>query len=132
MPRYAHQDFLDNGIAYLKDNCNQVILTDTYATAYATVNGAAKVAECTLVTGDFSISGAAGAARVLTATLSGKSAGNALKSVADGTNMHLAFVDAANSKVLYVTEESTDQPITSGNPVQLNSNPTYSANQPTA
>lgn len=132
MPRYAHPDFLDNGLAYLKANCNKVILTDSYTTVYATVNGSAKVAEAALVTGDFAIAGADGAARVLTATLTGKSAGNALKAVADGTNMHLAFVDTANSKVLYVTEESTDQPITSGNPIQLNSNPTYTSGQPTA
>ena len=132
MPRYAHADFLDNGLAYLKANCNKVILIDAFSSTYATVNGANKVAEAALVTGDFAIAGADGAARVLTATLTGKSAGNALKAVADGTNMHLAFVDTVNSKVLYVTEESTDQPITSGNPIQLNSNPTYTSGQPTA
>lgn len=132
MPRYAHADVLDNGIAYIKANCNKVILTDSYNSTYATVNGTAKVAEATLVTGDFALAGADGAARVLTAALTGKSGGNALKAVADGTNMHLAFVDTVNSKVLYVTEESSDQAITLGNPVQFNSNPTYSAAQPTA
>ncbi len=132
MPRYAHTDVLDNGIKYIKDNCNKVILISAYATAYATVNGANKVAEANLVTGDFAIAGADGAARVLTATLTGKSGGNALQGVVDGTNMHLAFVDTVNSKVLYVTEESSDQAIVNGNPVQFNSNPTYTSNQPTA
>ncbi len=132
MSRYAHADFLDGGLAYLKANCNKVILTDSYSSTYATVNGSAKVAEATLVTGDFAIAGADGAARVLTATLTGKSGGNALKAVADGTNMHLAFVDTVNAKVLFVTEESSDQSITSGNPIQFNSNPTYTAGQPTA
>ena len=132
MSRYAHPDFLDNGPAYLKANCNKVILITAFSSVYATVNGASKVAEATLVTGDFALSGADGAARTLTATLTGKSAGNALQDVADGTNMHLAFVDTVNSKVLYVTEESSDQAITSGNPVQINSNPTYVSGQPTA
>ncbi len=132
MTRYAHADVLDNGIAYIKDNCNKVILIDSYSSTYATVAGTAKVAEAALVTGDFAIAGADGAARVLTATLTGKSGGNALKAVVDGTNMHIAFVDTANSKVLYVTEESSDQSITLGNPVQFNSNPTYSVAQPTA
>lgn len=132
MPRYAHADVLDNGPKYIKDNCNKVILLSAYTTSYATANGANKVAEAALVTGDFALAGADGAARVLTATLTGKSGGNALQAVADGTGMHLAFVDTATSKVLYVTEESSDQAITNGNPVQFNSNPTYMANQPTA
>ncbi len=132
MPRYAHTDVLDNGPAYIKTNCNKVILIDAYSSTYATVNGSAKVAEAALVTGDFAIAGADGAARVLTATLTGKSGGNALKAVVDGTGMHLAFVDTATSKVLYVTEESSDQSITNGNPIQFNSNPTYTAGQPTA
>lgn len=132
MSRYAHPDVIDNGLNYIKANCNKVILITAFSTAYATVNGANKIAEATLVTGDFALSGADGAARTLTATLTGKAAGNALQGLADGTNMHLAFVDTVNSKVLYVTEESTDQPITLGNPVSLNTNPTYVGNQPTA
>lgn len=132
MSRYSHTDVLDNGPAYLKANCNKVILTSAYTTSYATANSTAKVAEAALVTGDFAIAGADGAARVLTATLTGKSGGNALQSLADGTNMHLAFVDTATSKVLFVTEESSDQSITSGNPIQFNSNPTITVAQPTA
>ena len=130
MTKYAHADTLDNGLSYIKTNCNKVILIDAYSAVYATVNGANKVAETALVTGDFALSGADGAARVLTATLTGKAGGNALKAVANGVNMHLAFVDTVASKVLYVTEESSDQAITLGNPITLNSNPTYSSGQP--
>lgn len=132
MPRYAHTDLLDNGLAYLKANCNKVVLTSQYDSTYTGCNTTYKVAEATLVTGDFAIAGADGAARTLTATLTGKSGGNALMAVANGANMHIAFLDTTTSKVLYVTEESSDQAITSGNPVQFNSNPTYTANQPTA
>jgi hypothetical protein len=39
-------------------------------------------------------------------------------------------VDTVASKVLYVVEESTDQVVTSGNPVSFNSNPTYAIPQP--
>lgn len=131
MTTYAHADVLDNGPAYIKTNCNKVILMTAYTSTYSTANGANKIAEATLVTGDFALSGADGAARVLTATLTGKSGGNALQGLADGTGMHVAFVDTANSKVLYVTTESSDQAITNGNPVQFNSNPTYTSNQPT-
>ena len=132
MSKYAHSDVLDNGPKYIKDNCNKVILMTAYTSTYATANGANKIAEATLATGDFALSGADGAARVLTATLTGKSGGNALQGLADGTGMHIAFVDTVNSKVLYVIEESSDQAITNGNPIQFNSNPTYTSNQPTA
>lgn len=131
MSKYAHADVLDNGPQYIKDNCNKVILLSAYTTSYATANGANKVAEAALVTGDFAIAGADGSPRVLTATLTGKSGGNALQTVDPGTGMHIAFVDTANSKVLWVTEESSDQTITSGNPIQFNSNPTYTSGQPT-
>jgi len=132
MARYAHVNMLDQGPKYLKDNCDKVILIDSYQTTYAAVNGANKVAEAALVTGDFAIAGADGAARTLTATLTGKSGGNALIAVAVGTNMHIAFVKTGTSEVIYVTEESSDQNITLGNPIQFNSNPTYVSNQPTA
>ena len=131
MTKYAHSDTLDNGPGYVKTNCNKVILTNAYTSIYATANTTAKVAEAALVTGDFALSGADGAARVLTATLTGKAGGNALIAVADGTNMHLVFVDTVASKVLYVTEESSNQAITAGNPVTFNSNPTYTSGQPT-
>jgi len=130
MTKYAHSDTLDNGPGYVKTNCNKVILTNAYTNIYATANTTAKVAEAALVTGDFALSGADGAARVLTATLTGKAGGNALIAVADGTNMHLVFVDTVTSKVLYVTEESSNQAITAGNPVTFNSNPTYTSGQP--
>ena len=130
MTKYAHSDTLDNGPGYVKTNCNKVILTNAYTNVFATANTTAKVAEAALVTGDFALSGVDGAARVLTATLTGKAGGNALIAVADGTNMHLVFVDTVASKVLYVTEESSNQAITAGNPVTFNSNPTYTSGQP--
>jgi len=132
MTRYAHADVLDQGPKYIEDNCDKVVLTDVYSNVYATVTGSAKVAEASLVSGDFSRAGADGAARVLTAAISGKSGGNAVKAVADGTNMHIAFLQTGALKVLYVTEESSNQAITSGNPVTFNSTATYTAGQPTA
>jgi hypothetical protein len=130
MSKYAHIDLLDNGPKYLKDNCNKVILISAYSSVYATVNGANKVAEAALVTGDFEIAGADGASRTLTMNISSKSGGNAALTVDPGTDMHIAFVDTTTSKVLYVTEESSNQPVTSGNPVTFSSSPTYAIGQP--
>lgn len=132
MSRYASAAMLDNGPQYLKDNCDKVILVDAFTSTYATANTTAKVAEASLVTGDFAIAGADGAARVLTATLTGKAGGNAIIGVNPGTNMHLVFVKTGTSEVIMVTEESSDQVITIGNPITFNSNPTYTSGQPTA
>ena len=132
MSRYAHTDVLDNGPQYIKDHCDLVVLTSQYDTTYTGCFTTYKVASAALVTGDFAIAGADGAARVLTATLTGKSGGNALATVNPGTNMHIAFLDTSTSKVLMVTEEASDQAITLGNPIQFNSNPTYTSSQPTA
>lgn len=132
MSRYAHSLLLQNGPAYLAANANKFILTDSYTASYATANGSAKVAECALVSGDFAIVSPDGSACVLTAALAGKAAGNALKAVADGSNMHGVFVDTVNSRVLMVTEESSNAAITLGNPVVLSVSPTYSVGQPTA
>lgn len=128
--KYAHPDVIDNGPDYVRANCNMAILISAYSAAYSTVNGANKVASAALSASDFSLSGADGSPRVLTIGLSGKAAGNAVQSVNPGTNMHVAFVDTVASKVLLVTEETTDQSITSGNPVTFTSNATYTITQP--
>lgn len=132
MTTWAHADVLDNGPAYIKANCNAVLLIKTYAAgdSYATINGATiKVASATLVTGDFTLANGASSSRTLTAAINGKSGGNA--AVATSANdLHLAFVDTVNSKVLWVCQETTDQSITAGNPVQFGTNPVWTANQP--
>lgn len=133
---WLHADVLDNGLNYIKNNCNRVLLLKSYAAgdSYATVNGAGvKVAQADLVTGDFTLSNGAASARTITAAINGKAAGNALLGTVNGTdNMRIAFVDTANSKVLWVVEETTDQSITLGNPVTFAGNPTHTSNQPSA
>lgn len=131
---WLHADVLDNGPAYIKANCNKALLLKNYSTgdSYATVNGAGvKVAEATMANGDFTHGGGAASARTLTAATSGKAAGNALIATTNGVdNLRTAFVDTVASKVLWVTDESTDQTITAGNPVQFNASPVLTLNQP--
>lgn len=127
MAKYAHPDVLDGGLNYIKANCNKVTLISayTFGASYATVIGNL-LAEAALVTGDFTL-GTSGNDRTLT-TAAGKqdSAANA-----GGTASHLAFLDTVNSKVLWVTEETSGQVITLGNPVTFPSL-VYTAKQPTA
>lgn len=127
MAKYLHPDVLDNGPQFIKTNCNKVILTSAYAfgATYATTI-AGLLAEATMTSADFTL-GTSGNDRTLT-TASGKqdSAANA-----SGSASHIAFVDTVNSKVLWVTEETSGQSITTGNPVTFPAL-VYTSKQPTS
>ena len=129
MARYAHPDVLDNGPAFIKANCNKMALISayTFGDSYATVN-AAILADVVMTTTDFTLASSSNNRTLTTASGKSDSAANAS---GGGASMHIAFLDAATSKVLWVTEETSDQTITAGNPVNF---PVlvYTSNQPTA
>ena len=127
MTKWAHADVLDNGPAYIKTNCNKVCVVSAYTAgdSYATVT-AAILAEAALTSTDFTLA-SSGSDRTLT-TAAGKQDTSAN---ATGAASHIAFVDTVNSKVLWVTEETSGQTITSGNPVTFPSL-VYTAKQPVA
>lgn len=129
MARFAHADVLDNGPAYIKANCNKMAVIGAYTVgdSYATVNGNI-LAEVAMVTGDFTLA-SSGSDRTLT-TATGKSDSSANAGGAVGAK-HFAFLDTANSKVLWVTEETTGQAVSAGNPVDFPSL-VYTAKQPVA
>ena len=127
MAKYAHPDVLDNGPAYIKTNCDKVCVLSSYAEGdnYATVT-AAILAEAAMASTDFTLD-SSGNDRTLT-TAAGKQDTAANVS---GTASHIAFVDTVASKVLWVTEETSGQSITAGNPVTFPSL-VYTAKQPVA
>lgn len=127
MAKYAHPDVLDQGPNYIKTNCNKmaVVSAYTFGATYATVNGNI-LAESAMSSSDFTL-GTSGNDRTLT-TASGKSDASAN---ATGAASHIAFLDTVNSKVLWVTEETSGQTITSGNPVNF-PQLVYTAKQPVA
>lgn len=126
MAKHLHADVLDNGPAYVKTNCDKMLLIDEYTAgdSYATVNGN-KLAEATMASGDFTLASSGNNRTMTTATKSASATAGAT-----GANLHIAFVDTVNSKVLMVTDETTDQTITNGNTVNFPAI-TYTANQPT-
>lgn len=128
MTKWVHADVLDNGINNIKTNCNKIAVISAYTAAdsYATVN-AAILAEAAMTSTDFTLA-TSGSNRTLTSA-SGKQDSSANAS-GGGANMHIAFLDTVNSKVLWVTEETSDQTVTSGNPVNFPAL-VYTANQPT-
>ncbi len=129
MAKYSHADFLDGGFTYFKANVNSMRLLKAYTAGdtYATVNATNTICSVAVATGDFPLTGADIAARVMTSAT--KSA-TASASSGAAPNLHIAFVDTVASKVLWVTDETSDQVITSGNTVNFPAL-TYTSGQPT-
>ena len=127
MTKWAHADVLDNGPAYIKTNCDKVCVVSAYTAgdSYATVT-ASILAEATLTSTDFTLASSGNDRTLTTATGKQDTSANAT-----GAASHIAFVDTVNSKVLWVTEETSGQTITASNPVTFPSL-VYTAKQPVA
>ena len=126
MPKFAHSDVLDNGLNFIRDNATRMLLLKAYAPSdsYSTVQANA-ICTVPMTSVDYALSGAAGAARVLTvAARSGTASGGS----GAAPDLHIAFTDNV-SKVLLVTDETTNQVVTSGNTVAFPSL-TYTSSQP--
>jgi len=129
MAKWVHADVLDNGLNYIKNNCDKVaaittyIAGDVFATVMATGN---IVGEAAMTSTDFTVDDGTSSARKIT-TVAGKQDTSA-NNTADPT--HFAFVDTVNSKVLWVTSENTTQTVTSGNTLTFPSL-VHTSNQPT-
>lgn len=128
MAKFAHANVLDNGLNYIKTNCNKVALISSYSVgeSYATV--AAKIlAEATMTPTDFTLA-SSGNNRTLTSA-AGKSDASANATGGSASN-HIAYLNTVGSEVLWVTEETSGQVVTAGNPVNFPSL-VYTSNQPT-
>ena len=111
MAKWVHPDEMDNGLSAIKTNANAQWLLKAYAAgdSYATCTGN-MIAEVAMTSGDYTLADGASSSRTLT-TAAGKTDSGATP------NLHIAFVDTVNSKVLWVTDETSDQVVTLGNPV---------------
>ena len=128
MAKFAHANVLDNGLNYIKNNCNKVALISSYSVgeSYATV--VAKIlAEATMTSTDFTLA-SSGNNRTLTSA-AGKQDTSANATGGSATN-HIAYLNTVGSEVLWVTEETSGQVVTAGNPVNFPSL-VYTSNQPT-
>jgi len=127
MAKFVSPNVLDSGLNYIKTNASKMLLIKAYTVSdsYATVIGNS-VGEVAMVSGDYTLS-SSGLSRILTIA-SGKTA---TASVGSGAtpNLHLAFTNGS-SEVIWVTDETSDQVITSGNTINFPAL-TYTSNQPT-
>lgn len=127
MAKWVTSAVLDNGLNQIKNNATHMLLISAYTAGdtYATVV-ANKLADVTMVAGDYTL-GNSGSNRTLTVA-SGKSA--SATATAGGTpDLHIAFTDGS-ATVIWVTDETSNQPITSGNTITF-PGPVYTSNQPT-
>lgn len=127
MAKWVRSGVLDNGLNDIKTNATKMMIIKAYTAgdSYATVTGN-KVAEVTMVSGDYTL-GSSSSNRTLTVG-SGKSATATANSGAT-PDLHIAFTDGS-ANVIWVTDETSDQQIYSGNTVNFPA-PVYTANQPT-
>lgn len=127
MAKWVDSSVLDNGLNQIKNNATSMLLIKAYTLgdSYATV--LSNVVATVAMTGtDYTLSGTANNPRVLT-TASGKSATASAGSGAT-PNLHFAFTNGSTT-VYWVTDETSDQVITSGNTVNF-PQLTYTSNQP--
>jgi hypothetical protein len=118
MAKWCHSDLFDYGLdrpraqkAAGNDVRLHVVKAYAAGDAYATVTGNS-VGDAALATGDFALAAHATTGRKLTVaakTLTASASSGA------SPDLHFAVVDATDSKVLLVTDETSDQVITSGN-----------------
>lgn len=123
----ASLDALLNDIKGLNAGTGEILLINGYTQgdSYATVTSNA-IGNASIATADFSGPASSGNDRVL--TFSGAT-GVATQTVLAGQPLHLAITDGT-SRVLAVTDETSDQAVTSGNTLNF---PTFTmtAKQPT-
>jgi len=127
MAKWVRSGVLDNGLNDIKTNATHMLLIKAYtlADSYATVVGNI-VADVTMTSTDYTLASSS-SNRTLT-TASGKSATASANSGAS-PNLHIAFTDGS-ANVIWVTDETSDQVVTSGNTVNFPSI-VYTSNQPT-
>lgn len=127
MPAFIATAALDAELNHIKTNAAKIFVLKAYAAgdSVATI-GTNKLAEVAVTSADYTLSNS-GNNRVL--TVAAKSTGNANATLAAGSDLHVAHVDASGA-ALWVTQESTDQAVTTGNPFDIPSH-AITANQPT-
>lgn len=128
MAKWVRSGVLDNGLNDIKTNANTMLLISAYTAgdSYATVTANKLNAGIAMVSGDYTLS-SSGNNRLLTVA-TGKTA-TATASAGGTPDLHIAFTDGA-ANVIWVTDETSNQAITSGNTLTF-PGPVYTSNQPT-
>src|SRR5574343_545187 len=126
MQEFIHKDVLDNGLVYLKNNCNAIAVInyayargDSYATVRGTADANVIAIKTSLTSSDFTVADHATYDRKV--TNGAQTATAVLTSNGTTGQLGFAFLDTVNSKVLAVVDEKTtpERVIVSGDTVNL-------------
>jgi uncharacterized Rossmann fold enzyme len=135
MAKWANALILDGGTDLIRTRAAttdrirmHVIKAYTAGDSYATVVTTNSCGVVSMVAADYAQSGAAGASR--TTTIAAKSSVSVTANSGAGPDLHIAHVDSVSSEVLYVTDETSNQVLTSGNTMNIPAH-TYAVGQPT-
>lgn len=126
MAKWVRSGVLDNGLNDIKNTATAMVLLKAYSAgdSYATV-ASNVICSVTMASGDYTLANSGSNRTLTTATKSGTaSAGSGA-----APNLHIGFTDGS-ANVIWVTDETSDQVITSGNTVNFPAI-VYTANQPT-
>ena len=113
MGKSAHNDVLDGSPNVIKNNCTRITLCSQEPTTFAEADVTHKLADVTVDSTDFTNADGDTSGRKLTV-----GAQSAVPVDTSGTSTHVALLDVANSKLLYVTTH-TSQAVTSGNTADI-------------
>lgn len=127
MAKWVRSGVLSNGLNDIKNTATKMLLLSSYTAgdSYATVFANKLNAGVTMTPADFTLA-TVGNNLTLT-TAAAKS--DAATVTATTPNLHIAFTDGA-ANVIWVTDETSDQPITANNIINFPAL-VYTSNQPT-
>lgn len=113
MAKSVHDDVLDGALNIIKNNCTRMTVCNAEPTTFTQGNSTFALADVTMAAADFTAANGDTSGRKLTVA-----AKSAVPVDTSGTATHVALLDVANSKLLYVTT-CTSQALTSGNTVNV-------------
>ena len=98
MAKIVHDDVLDGALNIIKNNCTKMTACSSQPTTYTEGNATYALADVTLASGDFANANGDTSGRKTTVA-----AKSSVMIDTSGTATHVALLDVANSKLLYVT-----------------------------
>lgn len=98
MAKLVHDDVLDGALNIIKNNCTRLTVCSTQPTTYTEGNATYALADVTVDSTDFTVANGDTNGRKVTVA-----AQSSVLIDTSGTAAHIALLDVANSKLLYVT-----------------------------
>lgn len=115
MGKRVHSDVLDGALGLVRSNATKMVACSGEPASFSAADGSLKLAEVTVGTSDLTLGDAAGSGRRVTVAQK-----SGVTVAATGTANHVALLDVANSRVLYVTT-CTPQSLTLGQNITFGS-----------